>query len=117
MDYPPDQIQGLKDYCTSLKMFSEGGITYFLMEGIRLPDGCSPQECDALLCPIDRGDGYASRLFFSQQIASPYTLNWHVSDHRLAERNWTAFSWKVSIPNLTLVQLVREHLSALVRPQ
>jgi hypothetical protein len=117
ISYPPEQIQELKEYCRNLLAFDESNVTYFLMEGIRLPDGCSPGECDAVLCPVDRGDGYASRLFFSARVTGLFDRNWHVTDVRLAERQWTAFSWKVKVPGLTLAQLVREHLSALVKPQ
>lgn len=111
--YPPEQIEELKQYCRSLKSFTEGGVTYFLLEGIRLPQGCSPEECDALLRPVNSGDGYNSRLLFSVQVTSRQQFNW--STIHLAERNWMAFSWQVNRTDLTLAQLVREHLSALVR--
>ncbi|WP_121335680.1 hypothetical protein, partial [Escherichia coli] len=98
-----------------LKSFTEGGIVYFLLEDIQLPQGCSPEVCDALLRPIDSGDGYNSRLFFSTQISSRHPLNWHITNAHMGERNWMAFSWRVHQTGLTLGQLVREHLSALVR--
>jgi len=113
--YPPDQVQELKQFCDKLKSFPEGGVTYFLMEGTNLPDGCSPAKCDVVFRPIDSGDGYMSRLYFDVVVKCPYARNWNVTNARLAERNWHAFSWKVNVTNFTLAQLVREHLSALVR--
>ena len=114
--YPTEQIEELKTYCRSLQWFYEGGVSYFLLENIRLPDGCSPSECDALLRP-GNNDGYNSRLFFSTQVTSPYPRNWTVTNARIGERNWMAFSWQVNQMGLTPAQLLREHLSALVRTQ
>ena len=51
----------------------EGGITFISLEGLRLPQGCDPPACDALLCPAPR-DGYPSRLFLSVKVKSPYRL-------------------------------------------
>ena len=114
--YPPEQVEELKLYCQSLKANLEGGITYFLLENIQLPAGCSPEKCDVLLRPVAGPDGYGARLFFSQPISSPTMLNWHVTDAYMFERTWTAFSWRVNNPNLTLAENLREYLSALVRP-
>lgn len=86
------------------------------MEGTIMPSGCSSSICDTILCPTNRGDGYASRLFFAQRVTGPYLRNWNLQA-RLGERNWEAFSWRVeNVPNLTLEELLNEHLSALVRP-
>lgn len=114
--YPPEQIEELKAYCQSLKGISEGGVFYFLLENIRLPDGCSPSQCDVLLRPSS-SDGYNSRLFFSALVTSPYPRNWTVTNARVGERNWMAFSWQINQTELTLAELLREHLSALVRTQ
>ena len=71
--YSTEQIENLKRHCKKLSAFQEGNITYLLMEGTAMPSGCSPSECDTVFCPKDRGDGYASRLFFAQKVAGPYT--------------------------------------------
>jgi len=57
----------LKPYCTKLSMFTEGGVPFFSLEGLRLPAGCEPQVCDALLCPVTR-DNYPSRLQKAEKI-------------------------------------------------
>ncbi|HST51085.1 MAG TPA: hypothetical protein VLJ61_03665 [Pyrinomonadaceae bacterium] len=116
MEYPKEQIDELKRYCTSVKTFSEGAVTYLFLEALRLPAGCEPSICDALLCPVPR-DGYPSRLFLSKQIASPYSRNWNATNARIGERNWFAFSWKVEIINPTLVQLLIAHLNGFAKEQ
>jgi hypothetical protein len=115
-EYPKDQIVALKLYCSAVKAFSEGAVTYLLLEALRLPTGCEPSICDALLCPVAR-DGYPSRLFLSQQVTSPYSRNWNSTNARIGERNWFAFSWKVEISNATLVQLLVAHLNGFAKQQ
>lgn len=111
MEYPEQQIEELKRYCTKLKALVESGVTFVYLEGLRLPAGCDPSMCDALLCPMGRGDGYPSRLFLSARIMSPYARNWNVSNARIGEKNWFAFSWKVELQYPTLAQLLIAHLN------
>ena len=114
MPYPAEQIEDLKRYCVKLSALSEGGVTYLQMEGLRLPVGCEPTVCDALLCPVEK-DGYPSRLYFSARIVSAYTQNWNCSNARIGERNWFAFSWRVSLVALTLTQLLIGHLNGFAK--
>ncbi len=114
MDYPQEQIDELKAYCMKLKSLVEGDVTFFLLEGLRLPAVCKPNTCDGLLCPVAR-EGYASRLYLSEKISCPYDRNWNVSNARIGERNWFAFSWKVERANPTLAQVLIEHLSGFTR--
>jgi hypothetical protein len=66
MEYLKEQTDELKRYCGKVSALPEGGITFFYLEGLRLPAGCDPAVCDALLCPVAR-DGYPSRLYFLRQ--------------------------------------------------
>ena len=113
-EYPREQLDELKRYCRKLSAFEEGGITFLFMEGLRLPAGCDPQECDALLCPAPR-DNYPSRLYLSVQVASQYTRNWNTSNARIGEKNWFAFSWKVELSSPTLVEILMAHLAGFTR--
>jgi hypothetical protein len=114
MEYPTTETDELKGYCSKLSALIEGGVTFLQMEGLRLPAGCSPDVCDGLLCPVPR-DGYPSRLYLSAQISSPYTRNWNVSNARIAERNWFAFSWTVELRLPTLQQLLIAHLTGFTK--
>ena len=114
MEYPKEQTDELKSYCSKLSAFTEGGVTFLYLEGLRLPAGCDPQVCDGLLCPVPR-DGYPSRLYLLVQVKSPYTRNWNVSNARIGEKNWFAFSWKVELASPTLVQILVTHLTGFTR--
>lgn len=110
MDFPADQVRELKHLCPEVKKAVEAGVTYFLLPGLAMPEGRSPAQVDALLCPTTR-DGYPSRLFVAEQVAGGHGTNWNASNVRILERNWFAVSWRVN-PNLRLAQMVAAHLEA-----
>lgn len=111
MSWPLDQIEALRRLCDSLAEAEECGTRYLLLRGLRLPDGCQPASVDALLCPTGR-DGYASRLFFAEQVPTKQPRNWN-GTVRILERTWHGMSWKVQ-PGLDLVAMLGSHLRALV---
>lgn len=108
------EIEELKHYCSAVSAASEAGCTFYLLEGLKLPPSCKPACVDALLCPTQR-DGYPSRLYFAERVATPVVRNWN-GQVRVLERNWYAFSWRVNTPNLRPAQMVSHHLRAFVRP-
>lgn len=110
MNISKDQIDELKQLSDGIMACEEAGKTYFLIPHLLLPEGCSPQVVDALLCPSPR-DGYSARLFFSENIKTHHNLNWN-GTLRILERNWYAFSWTVE-PNLRLVQIIAAIVKAL----
>jgi hypothetical protein len=110
MTFDTQQIAELKRYCKKVSSLTEGGVTFLELEGLRLPAGCSPEVCDAVLCPVDR-EGYPSRLYFAVQVTFPFARNWNVTNARIGERNWYAFSWKVRLVSPTLAQLLVAHLT------
>lgn len=114
MDYPKEQTDELKRYCTQVSMLTEGGLTYFLLEGLRLPPGCDPAVCDALLCPATGQSNYPSRLYFAVIVKGNYDRNWN-GNVRVGERNWVAFSWKDVPSDLTLLKILNAHLSGFTR--
>lgn len=109
MEFLLDQIEELKQIAPSLRQASEGGYTYLLINGLKMPDGCVPHEVDALLCSQPR-EGYNSRLFLSSQITGCPPLNWNGNIRALGE-NWYAISWQTS-PGLRLVEMLQVHLKA-----
>ncbi len=114
MSYPTEQIVALKSYGDRLSAVTEGGMTYFLLENLRLPDGCNPISCDALLCPAPK-DGYPSRLYLSTQVGCGFPRNWNCSNARIVDRNWFAFSWRVEGTALTLQELLVAHLAGFAK--
>jgi len=63
---------------------------------------------DLLLHPSHHS-GYDTRLFFERSIEGKGT-NWN--QHRVADRNWWAPSWKNVKPHLTWTAMLCEHLRA-----
>ena len=114
MAYPKEQSDELKPYCKTVSILPEGGIDFLHLEELRLPAGCTPTGCTALLCPVAK-DGYPSRLYFSVQITGPYTRNWNVTNARIGENNWWAFSWRVDLSSPTLAQLLIAHLNGFAK--
>ena len=109
--FPEDQISELKKIAPDLSVAQEGAITFILIGGLKLPDGCNPPIVDALLCPSVR-DGYNSTLFYAQQITGCPARNWNRVNVRILDRSWFAVSWQVS-PNLRLAEMLQIHLKAL----
>lgn len=114
MNVSAEQIAELKRYCATVKLLVEGGVSLFLLETLRLPQGCSPSACDALLCPVPR-DGYPSRLYVSALVKCPGERNWNVTNARIGERNWFAFSWRVEPLTPTLAGFLTAHLIGFTR--
>lgn len=112
MIFEAEQLAELKKVFPGVKQFEEGGFVYFLLPSIKLPENCTPDQVDALFCPMDR-DGYPSRLFFSQQVQPKTSRNWNAVNIRILERNWFAFSWTVPPSGLSLVNVIGAHLRAL----
>jgi hypothetical protein len=113
MKFAEDEVAELKMLFPGVSKYEEGGITYFLIPSLMLPPRCDPKSTDALFCPMNRGDGYESRLFFSSKVRSPVERNWNGQDVRIIERNWFAYSWKIGESKLRLVQMISAHLRAL----
>jgi hypothetical protein len=112
MDLSPEQVSELKQMFASVAVTEEAGVPFLFFENVLLPDGCTPNRVDLLLCPVQH-NGYPTRLYFSQRISSPKPPNWN-GEFRICDRRWFAYSW--NIPNginLRLSQMVLEHMRAL----
>jgi hypothetical protein len=110
--FPPDEIEELRAL-GGLQQAQEGGTVFILISQLAMPPSCAPTHVDVLLCPSPR-DGYASRLFFAEQVRKPAGAppNWN-GHIRILERNWHAFSWRVPVQRMRLIQMVAEHLRGL----
>jgi hypothetical protein len=113
MPYPKEQTDELKGYCKKVSLLPEAGVEFLYLEELRLPAGCNPAVCDALLCPVAK-DGYPSRLYFAVQVSSQFARNWN-GTVRIGEKNWSAFSWKVDLASPTLAQLLVAHLNGFAK--
>lgn len=106
------QIDELKQICPTVAMCEEAGLKYIFLSGLVLPEGCTPGVVDALLC-ISPRDGYPSRLFFAQQIKSKKSQNWNGTNVSILDKNWFAYSWKLTIADQRPAEILANHLRAL----
>lgn len=113
MPYAREQTDELKGYCKKVSLLLEGGIEYILLEGLRLPAGCTPATCDVLLCPVAK-DGYPSRLYFSVQVSGQFPRNWN-GTVRIGEKNWYVFSWKVEPTPSKVSEILIAHLNGFAK--
>ena len=106
-----EERRQLEAVCERVTPIMDQGKPYVLLSNLRLPDGCTPANCDALLCLADR-DGYPSRLFLSERIKSNTERNWNSLNVTILERNWHAYSW-TGVPVGRPVEMLAQHLMAL----
>ena len=109
---PQSEIEALRTLYPELSAAEEGGISYFLIENLKLPDGAEPQTVTGLLCPTER-DGYPSRLFLSQQVSHKGKgQNWNPKQSVvILGRSWWSVSW-MTRKGQTLVEMILDHLGA-----
>jgi hypothetical protein len=108
---PEEHLQELRSICPEAKTTSEGGVDYVLLPALKMPDGCSPDPVDCLLCLGPR-DGYPNRLLFAQVVNARGARNWNGQNIRVVERNWFAYSWRVP-EGLRPMETLIGHLQAL----
>ncbi len=101
------QIEELGKHYEGVRRVEEGGITYFYIPALGLPDGCEPKVVEAMFCPMKR-DSYESRLFLSIMVKMPFARNWN-ANVRIMERQWYAFSYN-NVKGMTLLQMLAAHL-------
>jgi hypothetical protein len=105
------ELRELDPLCGSAKEYVEFGLTYILLPELRLPNGCSLVAVDALLC-LSQRDGYPTRLFFAQPIASKNGLNWNAQNVAILQRTWFAYSWNY-VASGRPIEVLAQHLKAL----
>jgi hypothetical protein len=103
-----EQVSELVAIYKNVQATDEGGVTFYFLPSLAMPQGASPATVDAVLCPARR-DGYESRLFVAAPV-TPARASWNGAI-RLLERNWMALSWRTQ-PGLRLAQMVSAHLDA-----
>jgi hypothetical protein len=108
-----EDISELNQLCAGAKVMPEGDSVYIFLPALKLPNGCSPTEVDALLRIKSPLTDYPTRLFYALRIASPRQLNWNSQNIVILQKNWFAYSWANVTSDRRPVELVAEHLRAL----
>lgn len=112
MAFDQSQIEELKSYYPGIGALTDGGTEFILIPSVRLPEGCSPEVLDALLCPTPK-DGYPSRLYMSQKPTHQGPgQNFNANGVLIAGRKWWAPSWNTNKTGLSLLGALLAHLDA-----
>jgi hypothetical protein len=104
-----EDLAELRCLCPEAQEMREGNYTYIYLPGLKVRTGDQTVVLDALLCPQTR-DGYASRLYLSQQVLGR-GANWRTE--RILDRTWWTWSWNGVGSNLRPAEMLAEHLRAL----
>lgn len=107
---PDLDLTHIKRFSPEATSFMEAGLRYIHLPKLKLPEECTPDVDDALMC-IDQREGYPTRLFFSKPITTKARpLNWHMTV-TVAGTVWHAFSWNY-VQSTTPVEILVGHLRA-----
>jgi len=105
-----EQLAELRTVCPGAVPMQEGGTTYVFLPSLRLPNGCSPSEMDALLRPGPGPDGYTTRLYLSVPFPNK-GQNWTV--HQILARTWHTPSYNNVPGEVRLIEILANHLKVL----
>lgn len=103
-----DRLNEFRVIYPEAKEMSEAGFDYVHIPLLVMPQGNTPAENEALLCPQMR-DGYITRLFFLLPIPGKGD-NW--TQHHILGRTWHSCSWQNVQQEQSLVQILLGHLEA-----
>lgn len=105
---PSEHLSELQLVCAGASEMTEGGQEYIHLPALKLPEGCSVKEVEALLC-LSPHSGYVTRLFLAQ----PPGRGANPTSHCILGRTWHSWSWN-HVPNtLRPAQVLAEHLRGL----
>jgi len=104
-----EAMSELQAICPGARLMTDGGVTFILLPGLRLPAGCTPSQSDGLLA-IQQRDGYPTKLYLSAPIQGKGN-NWNVFP--ILDRTWHSWSWKDVVYSGRPVDTLAQHLVAL----
>jgi hypothetical protein len=104
------ELQALRTLWADAELVGEGVKKYVLLPNLKVTTAGQEKVVAALLRPWANGDGYTTRLFFSERI-SPKGNNWNVFN--ILGRTWHACSWQSVPENLPWLEILASHLGPL----
>lgn len=110
--YPSEQIKLLKSiYGTGIEERRDGQNLYLYIQGLTLPQGCTPKKTDALFCTQPYAPtigGYTSRLFLRDYVQSPSIPN-NYQPYLIADETWYGFSQN-NVQQADFPEMIINHL-------
>jgi hypothetical protein len=104
------EFASLKAHWLDAELIFEGGHPYVYLPKLIVASGGSTSTVSALLRPWSIGDGYATRLFFSQSFPQK-GANWQ--QHTVLGRTWHTYSWSGVDASLPWLEIIASHLRPL----
>ena len=102
-------LASLRSLCAQASLLTEGGASVVHLPGVKFQAATKRVTRDLLLWPSSR-DGYETRLFLSEQVASSVQRAW--SSFQLCGRTWWAVSWRGVPATLPWIEILANHLRA-----
>ena len=111
MSTEADKILVLKCHWPGAELVPVEMRTYVHLPNLKVAAGISAKTVEALLRPWASGDGYTTRLFFSEKFTTKGS-NWNAFS--IAGRTWHACSWNGVPETLPWLQMIASHLAPLL---
>jgi len=110
MKEPTKEIELLRSLWPDAELVAGGGRYYVLLPFLNVRGEGGEKTVSALLQPWANGDGYTTRLFFSERFTKKGE-NWNCFN--ILGRTWYACSWNQVPENIPWVEIVASHLKPL----
>ena len=110
MSDPALELKSMKRYWPDAELVGDGEKKYVLLPTLIVRHGAETKVITALLRPWTNGDGYTTRLFFSERFTAKGS-NWNVFN--ILGRTWHACSWQSVSEDLPWLEIVASHLRPL----
>ena len=110
MNPDPAKLTELKKHCPDVEVVSAEGKFYLHLPSLKVVTQSGFEVISALLRPWTNGDGYPTRLFFSEKFTNNGN-NWKVFS--IAGRSWHACSWAGVSEDLPYLEIIASHLRPL----
>jgi hypothetical protein len=104
------ELKALKTHWPDAELLEEGGRKFALLPTLTVSADEKAKPVMALLQPWANGDGYTTRLYFSEHFTTKGS-NWNVFN--ILGRSWHACSWNNVPEDLPWIEILASHLRPL----
>lgn len=101
------ELKVLRKHWPEAELVGEGERKFVLLPSFVVNSNGQPNVITALLQPFANGDGYLTRLYFSEKFSSKGS-NWNIFN--ILGRSWHARSWNGVSEDLPWLEIISNHL-------
>lgn len=110
MSPDPSKLSELRRHWPDVEVIPADGKFYLHLPSLKVAGLSGAKVISALLRPWANGDGYPTRLFFSEKFTTNGN-NWNVFG--IAGRSWHACSWAGVSEDLSYLEIIASHMRPL----